>query len=137
MCIMSGCDFLKGLPGIGLKKAHMHIRKFKGFVKAIRAMRFSGCSIPREYEVGFQRAIWAFRHQRIYCPDRRALAHLNDLPNGGIGARDLEVPAALPEDLADREVRLDCNTREQFECELLHPGAVQARACEPPDTRER
>lgn len=33
MCILAGCDFLKALSKIGIKKAHGHIRKFKTFVR--------------------------------------------------------------------------------------------------------
>lgn len=33
MCILAGCDFAKGLPGIGMKKAHQHIRKYRTFVR--------------------------------------------------------------------------------------------------------
>jgi len=33
MCIMSGCDFLRGLSGIGVKKAHAHMRRLKSFVR--------------------------------------------------------------------------------------------------------
>lgn len=33
MCILAGCDFLSSCPGIGLKKAHQQLRKFKSFVK--------------------------------------------------------------------------------------------------------
>jgi hypothetical protein len=33
MCILSGCDFLAGLQGIGVRKAHGYVRKYKGFVK--------------------------------------------------------------------------------------------------------
>lgn len=29
MCILSGCDYLQSLPGMGLKKAHALIKKFK------------------------------------------------------------------------------------------------------------
>lgn len=29
MCILSGCDYLQSLPGMGLKKAHTLIKKFK------------------------------------------------------------------------------------------------------------
>ena len=29
MCIMAGCDFVKALPGVGIKKAHGHMRKLK------------------------------------------------------------------------------------------------------------
>jgi exonuclease-1 len=34
MCIMAGCDFLPSLPGIGAKKAHGLMKKFRSFVKA-------------------------------------------------------------------------------------------------------
>lgn len=33
MCVMAGCDFVKGLPGIGIKKAHQHIRRTRNFMK--------------------------------------------------------------------------------------------------------
>lgn len=31
MCIFSGCDYLESLPGMGLKKAHALVSKFKSF----------------------------------------------------------------------------------------------------------
>lgn len=39
MCVMAGCDFLKALPGIGIKKAHACIKKMRSFdrVRAILA----------------------------------------------------------------------------------------------------
>lgn len=36
MCILAGCDFLKALSKIGIKKAHTHLRKFKTFVRVGR-----------------------------------------------------------------------------------------------------
>ena len=42
------------------------------------------CACRREYEAGFQRALWTFRHQRVYCPRRRRLVHLRDLPPGAL-----------------------------------------------------
>ena len=33
MCILSGCDFVKALPGIGVKKAHQHMKRLKEFVR--------------------------------------------------------------------------------------------------------
>eukprot|EP00951_Prasinocladus_malaysianus_P043181 scaffold535490_cov28-Prasinocladus_malaysianus.AAC.1 len=33
MCILAGCDFLKALPGVGIKKAHSLIRKLRSFDK--------------------------------------------------------------------------------------------------------
>lgn len=33
MCILSGCDYLQSLPGMGLKTAHALIKKFKTYDK--------------------------------------------------------------------------------------------------------
>lgn len=33
LCVMAGCDFLAQLPGIGLKKAHGVLRKYRSFTK--------------------------------------------------------------------------------------------------------
>lgn len=33
MCILSGCDYLQSLPGMGLKRAHALIKKFKSYDK--------------------------------------------------------------------------------------------------------
>ena len=34
MCIMAGCDFLKAITGIGIKKAHNVIKRMRSFDKA-------------------------------------------------------------------------------------------------------
>lgn len=39
MCILAGCDFLPNLPGLGIKKAHLLMRKHRDFVKV------SSCSV--------------------------------------------------------------------------------------------
>eukprot|EP00884_Botryococcus_braunii_P003286 jgi/Botrbrau1/12959/Bobra.154_2s0018.2 len=84
MCILVGCDFVKALPGVGIKKAHEYIRKLKTFSRVIKSLRFSGISVPRDYEERFQRAIWTFRHQRVFCPQRETLKHLRDIPASGL-----------------------------------------------------
>lgn len=33
MCILSGCDYLQSLPGMGLKRAHALIKKFMSYDK--------------------------------------------------------------------------------------------------------
>lgn len=33
MCILSGCDYLQSLPGMGLKRAHALIKKFVSYDK--------------------------------------------------------------------------------------------------------
>ncbi|GIL85034.1 hypothetical protein Vretifemale_13660, partial [Volvox reticuliferus] len=103
MCILAGCDFLPNLAGVGIKKAHAMIRKHRDFVKVVRFLRFNGTSLPPGYEVRFQRTIWLFRHQRVYCPVTRALTHLRPLPPGGLAAADVLVLAALPTEGPERD----------------------------------
>ena len=33
LCILAGCDFLPNLPGVGIKKAHSLMRKYRSFAK--------------------------------------------------------------------------------------------------------
>jgi hypothetical protein len=65
--------------------------------QVIKMLRFNGTPVPPGYEVSFQRALWAFRHCRVFCPTARRLVHLAPLPPGGLGAADVEVAAAVPE----------------------------------------
>ena len=36
MCILSGCDYLQSLAGMGLKRAHALIQKFKSYDKVLQ-----------------------------------------------------------------------------------------------------
>ena len=40
------------IPGIYLADTRLQVCKY---------LRFSGMPVPKEYEVGFQRALWTFR----------------------------------------------------------------------------
>ncbi|KAI3680866.1 hypothetical protein L6452_35643 [Arctium lappa] len=79
MCILSGCDYLQSLPGMGLKKAHALIKKFKSYDKVIKHLKFSGIAVPLLYEESFRRAIMTFQHQRVYDPLTEDIVHLSDL----------------------------------------------------------
>ncbi|KAJ3696092.1 hypothetical protein LUZ60_001469 [Juncus effusus] len=50
MCILSGCDYLPSLPGMGVKRAHSLIQKLKSYDKVIKHVRYSGVSVPAHYE---------------------------------------------------------------------------------------
>ena len=58
-----------------------------------KSLRFV-CSVPRTYEEDVQRAVWTFRHQRVFCPRQRRVVHLRPLPQAGLLA-SAAVPAAL------------------------------------------
>ncbi|XP_011045338.1 PREDICTED: exonuclease 1 [Populus euphratica] len=99
MCIFSGCDYQQSLPGMGLKRAHALITKFKSYDKVIKHLRYSTVSVPPLYEESFKKAILTFRHQRVYDPTMKDIVHLSDLPDN-IG-NDLEFLGPLiPQQIA-------------------------------------
>ncbi|XP_050287547.1 exonuclease 1 isoform X2 [Quercus robur] len=79
MCILSGCDYLQSLPGMGLKRAYALIKKFKSYDKVIKHLRYSTVSIPPSYEESFRKAILTFQHQRVYDPINEDIVHLSDI----------------------------------------------------------
>ena len=48
MCILSGCDYLQSLPGMGLKRAHASIKKFRSYdkVSAVDTLNKHDCLAP-------------------------------------------------------------------------------------------
>jgi exonuclease 1 len=83
MCILSGCDYLTSIPGLGLKRAHALISTCKTGPAAIRRVRFEGrLKVPAGYEELFNRALLTFKHQRVYDRKTHTLTHLHPLPDG-------------------------------------------------------
>ncbi|KAK7318873.1 hypothetical protein RJT34_03580 [Clitoria ternatea] len=76
MCILSGCDYLQSLPGMGLKRAHASIKKFRSYDKVLKHLRYSGVSVPPSYEESFKKAIHTFQYQRVYDPITENVVHL-------------------------------------------------------------
>ena len=106
MCVLSGCDFLPRLKGIGVKKAHTLMKRFRHFVRAVKHLRYNGTHVPRGYEDDFHRALLVFKHQRVWDSEAGVLRHLEPIPEGGLsislqrGADGAEV-AQMPADCVD------------------------------------
>ncbi|KAJ4894845.1 Exonuclease 1 [Raphanus sativus] len=79
MCILSGCDYLQSLPGMGLKRAHTLITKFKTYDRVIKHLKYSTVSVPSLYEESFKKAMLTFKHQRVYDPKSEDVVHLCDI----------------------------------------------------------
>ncbi|WOG85032.1 hypothetical protein DCAR_0104218 [Daucus carota subsp. sativus] len=79
MCILSGCDYLQSLPGMGLKKAHGLVKKFKSYDKVIKHLKYSNIAVPPLYEEFFRKALLTFQHQRVYDPIKADIVHLSDI----------------------------------------------------------
>ncbi|SPO05223.1 related to EXO1 - exonuclease which interacts with Msh2p [Cephalotrichum gorgonifer] len=83
MAILSGCDYLDGLKGMGLKTAYRHLRKHKTPEKVVQRLRLEGRStISEDYLPSFYQAELTFLHQRVFCPEKKELVLLTDDPTG-------------------------------------------------------
>ncbi|KAK1275541.1 Exonuclease 1 [Acorus gramineus] len=117
MCILSGCDYLQSLPGMGLKRAHALLRKFKSYDKVIKHLRYSAVSVPPLYEENFKKAMWTFQHQRVYDPTSEDISHLTQIPHD-LGC-DLDflgpwIPQGCAQGIAKGD--LDPFTKMPFQC---------------------
>lgn len=91
MCILSGCDYLAPLGGIGLKTLHKYFLKYKTLDRVLYALRREANKlITKEYETEFLKAELTFQHQTVYCPIEKRLVHLNPLPENIKSNMDIE-----------------------------------------------
>ncbi|KAJ0017249.1 hypothetical protein Pint_10135 [Pistacia integerrima] len=98
MCILSGCDYLQSLPGMGLKRAHALISKFKSYEKVIKHLKYSTVSVPPLYEESFKKALLTFQHQRVYDPITEDIVHLSDISNSN--ENTLTLNTLIPQPIA-------------------------------------
>ncbi|KAK3827423.1 MAG: PIN domain-like protein [Benniella sp.] len=82
MCILSGCDYLPSIPGMGLKTAQRYVRRFKSFERTIKYIRMEsmGSKIQADYEDSFRKADLTFLYARVYDPTSKSMVHLNSVP---------------------------------------------------------
>ncbi|MBW0498519.1 hypothetical protein O181_038234, partial [Austropuccinia psidii MF-1] len=80
MAMLSGCDYLPSIPGLGIKRAYELIRRFQTAERAIKATRLEGkLSVPQQYEKRFHEAEMTFLYQLVYDPSSRSLVPLHPL----------------------------------------------------------
>ena len=83
MAILSGCDYLPSIPGIGLKTAWVLLRKHRTVENMLGALRLEGKKkVSPGYLDAFRLAEKVFLHQRVYDPTQEQLVHLTPLPDG-------------------------------------------------------
>jgi exonuclease-1 len=83
MAILSGCDYLPGIGGLGLKTAHRMLRKHKTVDRLVKAAQFDGkLKVPAGFMAAFDQAEKTFLYQLVYCPEEKKLVHLTPLADG-------------------------------------------------------
>ncbi|XP_033861414.2 exonuclease 1-like [Acipenser ruthenus] len=86
MCILSGCDYLASISGIGLAKA-CKLLKMANNPDIIKVIKKTGqylkmnVTVPDEYIEGFTRANNTFLYQLVFDPISRRLVPLNPYPD--------------------------------------------------------
>lgn len=83
MAILSGCDYLPSIVGMGLKNAHRLLRRHKTVDKVLQVVRLEGkMRIPPTYASEFRKAELTFVHQRVFDPTSSKVVTLTPLPSG-------------------------------------------------------
>lgn len=82
MAILSGCDYLPSITGMGLRSAHRLLRKYASVERLLQALRLEGkWQVPPTYADAFLRAEFTFLHQRVWDPrGDGAMSTLHPLP---------------------------------------------------------
>lgn len=84
MCILSGCDYLDSLPGIGLAKACKFILKTeeenmnRALDKIPAYLNMRNLDVTPEYKLNFLRANATFKHMYVYDPRIRKTVRLTE-----------------------------------------------------------
>lgn len=133
MCILSGCDYLDSLPGIGLAKACKFILKteetdmMRALDKIPSYLNMRQLIVPEDYKINFLKADATFQHMIVYDPRTRRNVHLND-------------PEAMGTDIefcSNAGVKLDDKTALNLAVGNLNPFTMKQLDNWHPDRREQ
>uniref|UniRef100_A0A182PP82 Exonuclease 1 n=1 Tax=Anopheles epiroticus TaxID=199890 RepID=A0A182PP82_9DIPT len=89
MCILSGCDYLDSLPGIGLGKACKFMMKTedpdirRALAKIPAYLNMRQLTVTEEYKDEFLKADATFKHMVVYDPVHRRQTRLEDPDDEG------------------------------------------------------
>ncbi|XP_043818497.1 exonuclease 1 [Dromiciops gliroides] len=122
MCILSGCDYLSSLHGIGLAKACklLKIANNPDIIKVIKKIGHylkMNITVPEEYIKGFIRANNTFLYQLVFDPIKRKLVPLNAYEDD-IDPQALHYAGQYIDDTTAFQIALgnkDINTMEQID----------------------
>ncbi|XP_037366183.1 exonuclease 1 isoform X2 [Talpa occidentalis] len=122
MCILSGCDYLSSLRGIGLAKACKVLRLANNpdIVKVIKKIGHylkMNITVPEDYITGFIRANNTFLYQLVFDPIQRKLIPLNAYEDD-IDPETLSYAGQYVDDSIALQIALgnkDINTFEQID----------------------
>jgi hypothetical protein len=99
-CILSGCDYLGSLPGVGISTAYKTMQAQKSIHATLTHFHRVNSACNAQYVENFQRALLTFRHQRVYDPVRKKMLPLTPLNTACILCPVLEDRSMAPDEVA-------------------------------------
>jgi 5'-3' exonuclease len=121
-CILSGCDYLPSLPGVGIKTAAKAVQAAKGSIHNLmehfKSLGFGEKELA-VYEEGLHKAYYCFRHHLVYDPVNNCIVPFKPLPEG-VPLRSDILGEITPSDVARkmcREIVLNPHTRQPYTLE--------------------
>lgn len=112
MAILSGCDYLPSIGGMGLKTAYRMLRKHKTVERLVKAVQFDGkFKVPSSYLEDFYQAENTFLYPWVYCPVTKQLVHLTSPGSDVDIAQMTYIGAEVPPHLAFGVARGDLHPR--------------------------
>ncbi|KAG8529296.1 uncharacterized protein KY384_005931 [Bacidia gigantensis] len=138
MAILSGCDYLASITGMGLKNAYRLVRKHKTIDKVLRMLQFDGkYFVPTTYPEAFRRAELTFLHQRVYSPLQNAVVMLTEADDDSLPEDVSFLGAEIEHPIAAAVARgdLDPITKKRINVSKnrdlpVTPGSFKRRECE-------
>ncbi|UJR28468.1 hypothetical protein I4U23_009707 [Adineta vaga] len=134
MCILSGCDYLDNIAGIGLAKAkkimsRTQITDIELILKQLpQNLGKLSLRVTDDYIVGFKRAHLAFLHQIVYDPIQRKQMPLNPLPDD-IDHNQLKFSGQLDDTpLAFQHAIGNLNVKTKCIVDIFHPDKWNYRS---------
>lgn len=112
MAAISGCDYTKGIPGIGMQKAISLVKYYKTYERVMMSIKVEGKSIPPTFDEEYKRAKIAFRHQIVFNPIEQVAQHLNTLTEEVTSAYTQEYIHSCTGFLLDQEIHKKIATGE-------------------------
>ncbi|KAI5964181.1 EXO1 [Candida pseudojiufengensis] len=80
VAMVYGCDYTKGISGLGLKSSFQFVRRYITLSKVVIALRSTGKKIPNDFEQEVEKANLAFQFQKVFDPRSQTVSTLNDIP---------------------------------------------------------
>ncbi|KAK3928466.1 Exonuclease 1 [Frankliniella fusca] len=127
MCILSGCDYLDSLPGIGLGKACKFISRtqdpdiHKALSRLPSQLNIRGLTVTMDYRDEFMKADAMFRHQLVFDPISKKTKPLT--PHGSVHpASPLAagpLPGCVPEFDEETSLQLALGNLDPFKLEKV------------------